>query len=66
MLGLLSKALFEIYGADVLVVDPKTHNARAIACYRKSGFTDCFVVPQREAHFGELFDSLIMYRRKLT
>lgn len=60
MLTLLSRALFEKYGADALVVDPKTHNARAIACYHKCGFKDCFVVPQREAHFDEVFDSLIM------
>ena len=64
MLCLLGEAIFEKYGADTLVVDPKTHNARAIACYRKCGFKDCFVVPQREAHFDEMFDSLIMCKRK--
>ena len=48
MLCLLGEAIFEKYGADALVVDPKTHNARAIACYHKCGFTDCFVVPQRD------------------
>lgn len=64
MLTLLSNAIFEQYGADALVVDPKTHNARAIACYRKCGFKDCFVVPQREAHFDELFDSHIMRKDK--
>ena len=60
MLSILADALFRKYGADALVVDPKTHNKRAIACYRKCGFKDCFVVPLREAHFDELFDSLIM------
>ena len=64
MLTMLGEALFEKHGADVLVVDPKTHNNRAIACYRKCGFCDCFVVPQREAHFEEMFDSLIMCKRK--
>ena len=64
MLTILGDALFETYGADALVVDPKTHNARAIACYRKSGFKDCFVVPLREEHEGVMFDSLIMCRRR--
>ena len=66
MLTILGDAIFEKYGADALVVDPKTHNARAIACYRKCGFKDCFVVPQREAHFDEMFDSLIMRKDKAT
>lgn len=66
MLTILGDAIFEKYSADALVVDPKTHNARAIACYRKCGFKDCFVVPQREAHFDEMFDSLIMRKDKAT
>ena len=64
MLCLLGDAIFEKYGATTLVVDPKTHNTRAIACYRKCGFQDCFVVPQREAHFDEIFDSLIMCKKR--
>lgn len=64
MLRLLSDALIEKYGADALVVDPKTHNARAIACYRKCGFQDCFTVPQREEQDGIWHDSLIMCRHK--
>lgn len=44
------------------MTDPKTHNARAIACYRKCGFHDCCVVPQREKQDGVLHDSLIMAR----
>ena len=62
MLNLLASALFASYGADVLLIDPKTHNARAIACYRKCGFRDCCVVPQREKQDGVLHDSLIMAR----
>ena len=37
-------------------------NGRAIACYRKCGFRDCCVVPQREKQDGILHDSLIMAR----
>ena len=65
MLTIVGDAIFEKYSADALVVDPKTHNARAIACYRKCGFKDCFVVPQREAHFDEMFDSLIMRKDRV-
>lgn len=64
ILKLLCAALFETYRADILMIDPKVHNARAIACYRKCGFCDVCVVPQREAQDGILHDSLILYRRK--
>lgn len=63
-LKLLMEALFDKYGADVLMIDPKTHNQRAIACYHKCGFTDYFVVPQRELQDEILHDSLIMGARK--
>ena len=56
----LMRALFEAYGADALMIDPKTHNARAIRCYHKCGFQDLFVVPQREWQDGKYHDSLIM------
>lgn len=62
----LMRALFETYGADALMIDPKTHNARAIRCYRKCGFRDLFVVPQREWQDGEYHDSLIMGVRKAS
>lgn len=60
MLRLLASALFTTFGADVLLIDPKTHNARAIACYRKCGFRDVCVVPEREKQDGIWHDSLIM------
>lgn len=64
MLSLLGNALFEKYGAGALVVDPKTHNARAIACYHKCGFENCFIVPHREEQDGVWYDSLVMCRRR--
>lgn len=63
-LRLLMKALFEKYHADVLMIDPKVHNARAIRCYHKCGFKDLFVVPHRELQDGIYHDSLIMGVRK--
>lgn len=59
-LRLLSRFLFEKLGADVLMIDPKTHNARAIRCYEKSGFARWFVVPEREPQDGIPYDSQIM------
>ena len=44
----LMRALFEDWHADMLMIDPKTHNARAIRCYHKCGFRDLFVAPKRE------------------
>lgn len=63
-LSLLMQALFSAYRAEVLLIDPKGHNARAIACYRKCGFSDCFVVPHRELQDGVYHDSLIMQARE--
>ncbi len=63
MLRLLTSALFAAYRADVLLIDPKAHNARAIACYRKCGFRDVCVVPAREKQDGIWHDSRIMALR---
>lgn len=59
-LKLLISTLFEKYGADVIVIDPKTNNPRAIACYKKCGFKECFIAPKREEKDGALYDNLIM------
>jgi aminoglycoside 6'-N-acetyltransferase len=61
---LLSKALFRDYRADLLLIDPKVHNARAICCYHKCGFEDYFTVPHRELQDGVYHDSLIMGLRR--
>lgn len=63
-LKLLMGALFADWGADAIMIDPKTHNSRAIRCYYKCGFRDLFVVPQREALDGVYYDSLIMGVKK--
>ena len=60
----LMKALFDERNADMLLIDPKTHNARAIRCYHKCGFRDLCVVPEREQQDGIYHDSLIMGIRK--
>lgn len=63
-LKLVVQALFTDYNADVIMIDPKVHNTRAIQCYRKSGFTDYFTVPHRELQDGIYHDSLIMGIRR--
>lgn len=60
----LMAALFQKYQADILVIDPKVHNARAIRCYRKCGFKEWFTVPERELQDGVYHDSLIMGVRR--
>lgn len=64
IMNLTAETLFKEYKADVLLIDPKAHNLRAIACYRKAEFRDLCLVPQREEQDGVLHDSLILYRRK--
>lgn len=61
---ILMKALFEKWGADVLMIDPKIHNKRAIRCYHKCGFRELFVAPHRELQDGIYHDSLIMGVKK--
>ena len=63
-LSLLADALLRGHQADVILIDPKVHNARAIRCYHKCGFADYFVVPHRELQDGTYHDSLIMGLRK--
>lgn len=63
-LKLLMRSLFSDYHADCLMIDPKTHNARAIRCYQKAGFRDLFVVPHRELQDGVYHDNLIMGIKK--
>lgn len=60
-LKLLMGALFEKYHADVLMIDPKVHNARAIRCYHKCGFKDLFVVPKRELQDHSTKRNSILY-----
>ena len=64
IMRILMNALFNEQGADVILIDPKIHNARAIRCYHKCGFKDLFVVPEREEQDGIYHDSLIMGVRK--
>ena len=60
VISLLSRFLFTQQNAQAVLIDPKTHNTRAIACYKACGFRELFVVPRREEQDGILHDSLIM------
>lgn len=59
-INLLCAYLFREKTVDALLIDPKVHNVRAIACYKKCGFRVLFIVPQREEQDGIRHDSLIM------
>lgn len=60
VIKLLLNTLFKKYDVDVVLIDPKTNNERAISCYRKCGFQECFVAKQREEQDGIKYDNLIM------
>ena len=64
LLKMVCAMLFEAYGADHILIDPKAHNARAIRCYEKVGFRPYVVVPQRELQDGVYHDSCIMGLKK--
>jgi len=57
---LLLKFLFENNTSDIVFIDPKTCNTRAIKSYEKCGFLPVTVIERREEHEGVLKDSLIM------
>lgn len=64
LLKMVCAMLFEAYGADHILIDPKAHNARAIRCYEKAGFRHYVTVPQRELQDGIYHDSCIMGLKK--
>lgn len=60
ILKLLIKTIFEKYDTDVILIDPKVNNPRAISCYKKSGFIECFIIKNREKMNGILYDNVMM------
>ncbi|WP_346961868.1 GNAT family N-acetyltransferase [Clostridium sp.] len=58
---LLTKYLFEVKSADVILIDPQTWNKRAIKCYEKCGFKAIKILEKRELHEGQYRDNLIMH-----
>lgn len=63
-LGLLCAFLFARFRPDLLLIDPKTDNLRAIACYQKCGFRPLFTAPGRELQDGVPRDNLILGLRR--
>ena len=63
-LKLVIDAIFSKYNADIILIDPKTNNPRAISCYKKCGFKECLVAKQREEKDGALYDNVIMKLEK--
>ncbi|MBI2885934.1 MAG: GNAT family N-acetyltransferase [Chloroflexi bacterium] len=47
-------------GAQVVVLDPRTENGRAIRCYEKAGFRRVKLLPRHELHEGALRDCWLM------
>ena len=58
---LLTKYLFEVESADVILIDPQTWNSRAIKCYEKCGFKAIKILEKREFHECQYRDNLIMH-----
>ncbi len=57
---LLINEIFNDKSVNAILIDPKTSNKRAIKCYRKCGFKDICVIPNREEKDGIKYDNLIM------
>ncbi|WP_413377606.1 GNAT family N-acetyltransferase [Alkalihalobacillus sp. 1P02AB] len=57
--------LIEEKEAEVIIMDPRIDNERAIACYKKCGFEIVRRLPKQELHEGEYRDCWLMeYRVK--
>lgn len=52
--------IFNIKGANTVVLDPHTDNLRAIRCYEKVGFKIVKTLPKHELHDGEMVDCYLM------
>ncbi len=62
MLG-IAHAVFTIYQADVLLSDPQVRNARAVACYLKTGYDLIKRLPAHEKHEGVMEDCYLMMKK---
>ncbi len=60
----MAEYLFEAKGADRVVMDPQTWNARALRCYEKCGFKRVKLLPEHEMHGGVLRDCWLIERTK--
>ncbi len=57
---ILINKIFSDTSVNAVLIDPKTSNKRAIECYRKCGFQDVCIIPNREEKDGFKYDNLIM------
>lgn len=60
VLGALCHYLAEQAGADIVLLDPRADNARAIRCYTKAGFRPLGLLSRREERGGRIYDSLLL------
>jgi aminoglycoside 6'-N-acetyltransferase len=60
MLRMMIAYLFELEGAEAVVVDPLQQNERAIRAYEKCGFRKVRALPEHEWHEGALHDAWLM------
>jgi len=58
--SLLLQYLFQVKGAEKVILDPHAGNLRAIRCYEKCGFRHVKILPRHELHEGEYRDSWLM------
>lgn len=52
--------IFEDINVKSILIDPKITNYRAIKCYKKCGFEESVIIPNREEKDGIKYDNLIM------
>jgi aminoglycoside 6'-N-acetyltransferase len=54
--------LFATRGVEIVTVDPRADNLRAIRCYEKAGFRTTRLLPRHELHEGVWHDCWLMER----
>lgn len=60
VLGALCHYLAREAGADIVLLDPRADNARALRCYTKAGFRPLGLLPRWEERGGRAYDSLLL------
>jgi aminoglycoside 6'-N-acetyltransferase len=64
LLGMLVKYIFSELNCDLITIDPRVENARAIRAYEKVGFKKSKILPKHELHEGKYHDNWLMIIEK--
>jgi aminoglycoside 6'-N-acetyltransferase len=66
LLKMLVKYIFTELNADLITIDPRVENFRAIRAYEKVGYKKNKILPKHELHEGKYHDNWLMIIKKAS